>query len=173
MSTQPAHSRRVHHLAVALVLAVVAAAVLVQTALAVPGGEAKNQSPFTRIVAVTPNDRSDVVSRYLGSHGITGNLAAEPKNELPFTRAVGGSVRDTSDVVSRYLGSHGITGSLAAEPKNEPPFTRPVHSVPVPVATSSSGFDWTLAGAIAAIVAALAAGLGAAMLVRHSEPRTA
>src|SRR5579864_6828418 len=87
-------------------------------------GEAKNELPFTRLVVQAPNDTSDVVSRYLGSHSIS--ATGEAKNELPFTRPATPTPNDQSDVVSRYLGAHGMQYRVQAEAKNEPPFNRPV-----------------------------------------------
>jgi hypothetical protein len=186
MHSQQTPRHRTRRLAVSIFLAAVTAAVAVQAAAAMlgstavtGGGEAKNQAPFTRVASAS-SDKSDVVSRYLASHGITGQLAAEPKNELPFTRAASPAVSDRSDVISRYLTSHGSAlqasnAKAQAEARNEQFVTPQVGaaSEDTSATTSSSSFNWTLLAAIAGILATMGAGAAAAMHVRHRAPRTA
>jgi hypothetical protein len=137
------------------ILVVLVSAAIAQTALA--AGEPKNQSPFIRQVTVVPIDESDVVSRYLASRHALTYVQAEAKNEPPFTRQVAVPT-DNSDVVSRYLAR--TQGSQAIERAT----TR----------SSRGGFDWTLAGIAATLVAI---GTGIALRLRriqqHKVPQAA
>jgi len=182
MHTQRTPRHRTRRFAVSIFLAALAAAVVVQAAAAMldssavtGGGDAKNQLPFTRVVSAS-SDKSDVVSRYLASHGITGRLAAEPKNELPFTQPATASVAPVSGKAqAEAMNEQLVTPQFQASSQGAALQLRRDGRLAQVVQTtsSSSGVDWTLIAAIAGALAAIGAGTAAGMVVRHRVPRTA
>jgi hypothetical protein len=121
---------------------------------ALPAGEPKNETPFTRAAIERPPAQVAATTR--ASQGSL--IQGERKNQLPFTRAV------TSSSVASGL-SPG-TG----EAKNQAPFTRSATAQPQTIAAhTSSGFPWgNVAIALAAIALALALA-GTSMFARSSR----
>jgi len=96
-------STHINRLAVGIAVIVATATALVPAALA--GGEPKNESPFTHLVA-----GRTLTEGVAGSHAAAKLvIGGERKNQLPFT------IR-----ASHGAGAVAITG----EPKNQLPFTR-------------------------------------------------
>ena len=96
-------STHINRLAVGIAVIVATATALVPAALA--GGEPKNESPFTRLVAGRA-----LTEGLAGSHAAAKLvIGGERKNQLPFT----------------VRASHGAAAvAITGEPKNQLPFTR-------------------------------------------------